>query len=220
MQTRIATLAVAALAGATLAQTTTVFPGGDQAFLNLTNGGTLESAVLESRIGNANPEPGVWEVGLWRFGAVGSPLDQDGRGITNGETATFDIQYDGAGSLSMTIDGASVLSTNITDPFTDIFIRLRGGSDSTVALTALQMNGSDLDVTSISATNGVEYLRISNNGADFGAFQLTGSQQFSWTGNRPNNSGLAAQFKFTNVPAPGGVAAIALGGLAATRRRR
>lgn len=221
--TRFATLAaIAALAPTALADvSTTTFGGGDLGFNELTNNGSLEQAVIESRIGNANPEAGIWEVGLWRFGAVGSPLDQAGRSIANGEVASFSISYDGANSLSMSIGDAEVSSSDIGGTFTDIFIRVRGTATSTVELSGLTLGGDLLDVSSITGHDGVSYLRISNGGAAFGAFTLVGNQSFSWDGARPNNSALAAQFKFTNViPAPGAAALLGLGGLAAVRRRR
>ncbi|MEM7754271.1 MAG: choice-of-anchor W domain-containing protein [Planctomycetota bacterium] len=219
--TRIALIVVAASSVALAAPTTSLYNDGDAGFNDLTLGGTLEQAVVESRIGNANPEAGIWEVGLWRFGAVGTPMDADGRGIDNGEVASFTLDYDGGTGLSFAIDGATVADANIGGTFTDIFIRLRGVANGTATLQNLALDGSALSVSTIDATNGVSYLRIQNVGSDFGAFSLTGEQVFDWTGTRPNNSALAVQFKLTNViPTPGVGAVLGLAGLAATRRRR
>lgn len=211
-----------AFAGVAAAQpVTSLFPGGDAGFNNLTLGGTLEQAVVESRIGNGATS-GTWEVGLWRLGAVGTPLDQAGRNIASDDADGFSLSYDGATGMSFTIAGATVQTNDIGGPFTDIFIRVRSTENSSSIIDGLQFDGSPLSIAGVSVSGNVPagYLRISNGNTPFGAFELTGTQELSWTGTRPNNSALAAQFKMTNViPAPGS-AAIAFLGLGLTARRR
>lgn len=211
---------VAALTALASGQTVSVLAGGDSEFLTLSDGGSLEQAVVESRVGGTN----TWELGLWRFGAVGTPLDQANRSIdAGGESSAFTLSYDGATTLTFTIDGAVVSSTEIGGTFTDIFIRVRSTNDSTSAVRDLQLNGSSLSIDSISSTGAIpaQYLRISNGLADFGAFNLTGTQDLLWTAGNPDDSALAAQFKLSNViPAPGAAAAFGVLGVAASRRRR
>lgn len=209
-------------AGTAAAQTVALFPGGDVGFNDLTLGGTLEQAVVESRIGNGSTT-GTWEVGLWRLGAVGTPLDQAQRNIASDSASAFSLNYDGATGLSFTIGGQTVESDDIGGPFTDIFIRVRSTANSSAIISGLQLDGGSLSISGITVSGAVpaSYLRISNGSTPFGAFELTGLQDFVWTGDRPNNSALAAQFKLTNViPAPGTLA-LALSGLGfASRRRR
>lgn len=78
--------------------------------------------------------------------------------------------------------------------------------------------GAIADLTSSGAVPAA-YLRISNTNA-FGAVSISGQMELSWTGQRPNGSGLAAQIKFSNIPTPGAAAVLGLAGLVATRRRR
>ncbi|MEM0983572.1 MAG: choice-of-anchor W domain-containing protein [Planctomycetota bacterium] len=216
-----ATAAIVLTAPAALAQVEGVAFGGDSDFLALTNNGGLEQAVIESRIGG-----GSWELAAWRFGAVGTPLDQAERTIgAGGETADFTLMYTAAtNTVSFMIDGVSVGTNQVGGPFTDIFIRVRSTTDATSSVDDLFFNGVALaGIDNVGTTGAVpaEYLRITNGGANFGDFTLTGSQSLLFTGNRPTNSSLAAQFKFSNViPAPGAATAFGLAGLAATRRRR
>ncbi|MEN0020209.1 MAG: choice-of-anchor W domain-containing protein [Planctomycetota bacterium] len=215
-------IAVGAVASFAVAQpTTTIFTGGDAGFNALTNNAALEQGVVETRIGNAAMN-GAWEVGLWRFGAVGTPLDQDDRSITNAVAVPFTLNYDGGTTVTFTIGGSTVSDDIGPGGFTDIFIRARSRADTEVSFSDLQLDGVDLDLTSFASTGNVpaQYLRIENSGSSFGAFELTGSQTFSWTGNRPSQSQLAAQIKLTNVPTPGAAAVAMLGfGMAARHRR-
>lgn len=223
----VTAIALSVTAGtAAAAVNASLFAGGDAGFNALTANGVLEQAVVESRIGNAQSEAGIWEVGLWRFGAVGTPIDSAGRSISPSDSNEFTLSYDGATTLSFSIGGATVASSEIGGTFTDIFIRVRSAGDNSLSsIGRLAFDGTLLTPAfGVAATgNGtVNYLRITNGGEAFGAFTLTGLQQLSWTGTRPNNSALAAQFKFTNVvvPAPAAGVTLAVAGIVAGRRRR
>ncbi|MEM7629045.1 MAG: choice-of-anchor W domain-containing protein [Planctomycetota bacterium] len=204
--------------------TSELFAGGDAGFNALTDNGALEQAVVESRVGDGGTNQ-TWELGLWRFGAVGTPLDEANRTIDPASASFWTIEYDGASTLSFSIDGVTVSSDNIGGSFTDIFIRVRAAEESVSSIIRFEINGSRPPLSSVSAEgvggSDVQYLRIRNDGDTFGAFTMTGLQRLDWTGDMPRNSALAAQFKFTNViPSPGAAFLLGAAGLAATRRRR
>lgn len=212
--------AIAATTTASAGVTAAPFAGDDAAFNALTNNGGLEAAAAETRIGNAQAEAGIWEVAIWEQGGVGTPEDQAGRAIANGVAVPFTLTYDGASTVTFTVDGATTSWSGVTSNFTDIFIRTRAVSDTGITLSNLMLNGTPLGSTS-SIGNNVDYLRIQNMGAPFTAFTLTGDQTMGWTSSRPNNSALAAQLKLTNViPAPASLALAGIAGIAVTRRRR
>lgn len=217
----IAAGAVVAMSGSAFgAVTAGVFAGGDAGFNALTENGSLERAVVESRIGNAATS-GTWETAIWDQGASGTIQSQAQRNITNAVSESFVLTWDGVGLVSFEIGGTTVSWDAVPGGFTDIFIRARATENSQASLTDLDLVGSGTFIPSLIVSDGVDYLRIENMGADFGAFTLTGVQEFSWEGTRPNNSALAFQFKLTNViPAPSALAGFGVLGLAALRRRR
>jgi len=202
------------------AVTAGTFAGGDAAFNALTNGGSLERAVAESRIGNAATS-GTWETAIWNQGGSGTIQSQAQRNIGNAVAEPFVLSWDGISTVSFEIGGTSVSWDAVPGGFTDIFIRARATSNSTASMFDLDLVGSGVAIPDLFASDGVDYLRIENMGMDFGAFTLTGVQEFAWEGDRPNNSALAFQIKLTNVvPAPGALAGFGVLGLAALRRRR
>ncbi|MEM9559897.1 MAG: choice-of-anchor W domain-containing protein [Planctomycetota bacterium] len=221
----VALCAGAVATGAQAQITSELFAGGDAGFNALTDNGALEQAVVESRVGDGGTNQ-TWELGLWRFGAVGTPLDEANRTISSGSSGLWEISYDGASTLSFTIDGVTVSSDSIGGSFSDIFIRVRAADASVSSIGRVRFDGDLLDPFEVRAegTGGdsdVQYLRIGNSGDAFGAFTLQGTQALIWTGDMPRNSALAAQFKFTNViPSPGAAFLLGAAGLAATRRRR
>ena len=225
---RTSTIAIASAIAATITATTAAsaaitaapFAGGDAGFNALTNNGALAAAAAETRIGNAQSEAGSWEVAIWEQGGGGTPEDQAGRAIANGVTVPFTLTYDGASTVTFTVDGAMTSWSGVASTFTDIFIRTRSVSNTSITLDNLLLDGTPIPTAS-STGNSVDYLRIQNMGMPFGAFTLTGDQTLGWTGSRPNNSALAAQLKLSNViPAPGALALAGSAGLATTRRRR
>lgn len=221
---RSITFCAAVAAAATVSHaaiSTSVLAGGDAEFLSLTDGGSLEQAVAEGRIGNGATN-GTWEMAIWDIGGSGTVQSQAQLAPVNGTAAPFTITYDGVSTLTYDVGGTSISWNNVAGPFTDIFVRTRSATDSTILLDDLAIDASPLSIDMVSSTgNGdVNYLRIRNMGDDFGAFSLTGTHTFSWTGTRPNNSALAYQFKFSNVvPTPGALAALALAAPVFRRRR-
>jgi len=216
----IAAVAIAVAAPAVAGVTSSVFPGGDAAFLALTDNGDLERAATESRTGNGATN-GTWEFAIWDMGGSGAIQDQAQMNVTNGTAVQWSVEWDGVSTLDYTVSGQTVSWSMVPGAFTDIFIRTRSAADSTVALTQMNLDGTPIADTS--ATNGApaNYLRIQNMGADFGAFTLSGVQTLSWTGDMPNNSALAYQIKCTNgIPAPGAATTLLAGALLTTRRRR
>ncbi len=205
-------------AGANAAFTWSYLAGGDAAFNELTLNGTLERTVTEGRIGN-NALSGTWETAIWKQGGVGTPQSQAQFAWGNGQATAFSIVYDGASTITYTVGQTAISWDAIEGPFTDIFIRTRSAADSSVLLSSLDFDGNAIGDLSSSGNGDVNYIRIGNGGANFGAFAITGLSTFEW-GALPSNSALAYQFKFSNViPGPGALALLALAGLAGRRRR-
>ncbi|MBX3386421.1 MAG: hypothetical protein KF768_07610 [Phycisphaeraceae bacterium] len=203
------------------------FPGGDAGFNALTNNGTLERAVAEGRIGNALTT-GTWETAIWQQGGVGVPKSTAQLNINNGASLPFTLVWNGVDTVTYTVGSTTISWNEVAGGFTDIFIRSRSATDSTLSLTNMSIdlnNDASLEWSggSLSSTgNGtVNYLRLTNMGMNFPAFTLSGTQNLSWTGVQPANSALAYQIKLTNViPAPGAGLLLAFGGLTMFRRRR
>ncbi len=220
----VAVLALAASASSVSASLSlTPYAGGDTAFNLISNNGALERAVTEGRTGT----PGNWQMAIWQQGGVGSPQTQAQFGLSNGAVQPFTITFDGASTITYTANNVPISWNAVAGSFTDIFIRVRSAADSTIALGNVFIDaggGNTLSVGNFSSTGAVpaDYLRVQNGGLPLPAFTITGTHQLSWTSvNPPNGSGLAYQFKFTNVvPTPGAALVLGLGGLAAARRRR
>lgn len=215
------TTAVAALAGAAHGQVSwSYLNGGDAAFLGLTNGGALERAVTEGRIGNRAMN-GQWETAIWQQGAVGTPQTQGQYVFGNNVAVNWSVQFDGASTVTYTL-GSSVLTWNAASGgFTDIFVRIRSEADSSITLSNLDLVGSGLTLGNLASSGGgVDYLRISNT-SDFGAFTLSGTTLMTWGATPPSGSQLAYQVKLSRViPAPGAAGLLAVLGVAAARRKR
>lgn len=210
---------VCALAAPSLASVNwNYFPEGDAGFLALTDHGNLESAVAEGRIGN-NATSGTWETAIWELGGKGTPKDTAQAQWASGIAVPFSLTYDGAGSLTYTVDGISTSWDGVAAGFTDIFIRARSVENAAVELSSLDLAGSGLSIGDlVAAGDGVEYLRVTRCDP-FGAFRFTGQQTFTWDGPMPSNSALAYQIKLTRVvPEPGSLLLLT-GGLLALRRR-
>jgi uncharacterized protein (TIGR03382 family) len=199
-------------------------PGfGDADFLALTQGGSLERAVAESRIGNGATN-GTWETAIWELGGQGAPKDQGQLNQQNGLTVPFSLSWDGVSTVTFSVGPETVSWNQVGGPFTDLFFRLRAGTGTQVEILNLSING-DAYAGSLFANQNqtLEYLRVQDmGGGNIPAFQMTGSQRLVWPiGNRPNNSALAYQIKMTNViPTPGTMAIASLALAAGVRRRR
>lgn len=196
------------------------FAGGDAAFLAISNNGTLERAVTEGRIGD-NGTNQTWERAIWQLGGVGVPQTSGNFAWTNGAPVDFSIVYDGVSSVTYNLGATTLSWGGMAGPFTDIFIRTRATSTSTLLLSDLELVGSGLSIGNLSSANSVDYLRIENMGMNFGAFELRGKATLSWTGGTPTGSALAYQVKLTNViPEPATMMFVAGGVLTLLRRRR
>lgn len=198
------------------------FNEGDTGYSALTDNHLLEQGAVEGRIGN-RLDTGTWELGIWRRSNVGPFLNLSQLGWTNGVAAPFSIVYDGANTVTYTLGGVTISSDQLGGTFTDIFIRTRSANTGSIIVQNINMTGQ-LAIGNISSVGDgtINYLRVSNQGQNFGAFEITGSQVLTWQVNEPpQNSTVSAQFRFTNiVPAPGPVAALATLGLFAARRKR
>ncbi len=213
----VAALTFASAASAT--PTWSYFAGGDAGFNALSNNGSLERAVTEGRIGN-NAVNGTWEQGIWQQGAVNLQV-QGQFAWTNGSLTDWEIVYDGVSSITFTVGTQSISWGGMAGAFTDIFIRSRAATDSTMELVSLDLVGAGLGIGNlVSSGNGdVDYIRIENMGSNFGAFTLRGQSRMTWTGAAPTNSALAYQVKLTNVvPEPASLA-LAIPSLLLTVRR-
>lgn len=202
---------------AVAAPTVAGLAGGDAAFLAITANASLERAVTEARSGT----PGNWAGAIWSpQGGVGSPVATLNHTWANGVPTNFPIVYDGVSSLTFSLGGSAISHSTVSGGFTDIFVRVRSVSGSTVSVSDLDLSGFNIGALSVAGA-GVDYLRVSNNGTAFGAFTITGKQTMSWTGQQPGGSQIAAQLKFTNViPSPGTLSLAGLASLLASRRRR
>ena len=198
------------------------FTEGDAGYSVLTDNHLLEQGSVEGRIGN-RLDTGTWELGIWRRSNIGPFLNLSQLSWTNGVAAPFSIVYDGANTVTYTLGGVTISSSQLGGTFTDIFIRTRSARTGSIIVQNINMVGQ-LAIGNISSEGDgtTNYLRINNQGAHFGAFEITGSQVLTWQVNEPpQNSTVSAQFRFTNiVPAPGPAASLAAVGLFAARRKR
>jgi hypothetical protein len=201
-------------------------PTDDTAFNQLIGSGQFtEKFVTSARIGNGalngDYEQGILNPNQSVNGATGQHQ------WTSGQAKNFSLTYDGT-LLTYVLDGKTLRSTSFTGNASDIFFRTRAAANSSVLLSNLtftDMAGS-FNIGNMTSGNGVstdiDYLRI---GKVKGAFTLTGSTTMSWSGTRPGNSALIAQFKVGNsvdVPEPAtlGALAVVAGGAIAARRKR
>lgn len=211
--------------------------------LGTANNQECENAVAEFRGGNGNTS-GTFEQSLntpTQFGAV-----QAQYAWGNGVAEDFDLVYDGAGTISLSLGSVpqTITMPNPTGSYVGLgtsntmFIRIRNeASDAVISLTGMSLDGMAVgnlvfgqsmdDMTNVGAgSSGAGYLRISD--YDFSqAWSLTGQVALSWTGSIPSNSRLDANFKLTTipeaaVPLPAGVVLLgsALAGVAGLRRLR
>lgn len=196
------------------AATFTDLPGfGDSDFNNAKNSGLFEEDwVAEGRIGN-NANNGTWEQGIfnWTNNTTFPPTSaQDNFVWTSDTPVAFTIDYQAAngGTLTYTLGGQIISSTNLTEAsrfpngLNALYIRTRSNNvEDSVSLSNLSISHSSETfnyVSSLGSSDGdtVNYLLISDIEGDF---TLTGNATLSWLTSRPNNSALAFQVKGGNV---------------------
>ncbi len=193
------------------------YAGGDVGYEMASNNGAWESGTVEGRIGN-RLAIGTWELALWRVHDVGPFLAQGQLAWAYGFPAPFTISYDGATSVTYTVGGVTIATTQMGGPFTDIFIRTRSATFGSVELANMSVEGVAIGDLSSFGNGTVNYLRVTNGGSAFGAFTIRGTERLTWLASDPPiNSQVSAQFRFTNTPAPATLIALAP---LATRRRR
>jgi hypothetical protein len=221
-------LAVSALftAGAVAGPIVIPFAGTDAAYEALTENYTREAGVAEGRIGN-RLNIGTWEISLRRY-SNGGPLFNLGQlNWINGQAQPFTITYDGAHAVTYQVGSTVISTTQLGGTFSEIFIRTRSAAGASVSLSSISIDGSvSVHGISSSGDGDVDYVQIGNRLGDlatpFSSFTITGFQTLNWTtSNPPVNSGLNAQFRFTNViPSPGSLAVLGIVGMVSIRRRR
>ncbi len=198
------------------------FPEGDAWYNVLSNNAAREQGTVEGRIGN-RLNIGTWELGIWRVHDIGPFLALGQLEWFNGVAAPFSIVYDGSRGVSFSLGTSTITTTELGGTFTDIFIRTRSATFGDVDLSSMRLftASGELpigDLASMGAGD-VEYIRIENMGQRFGAFELRGQMKLTWLASDPPiNSQVNAQFRFTNVPSPASLAALAP--LALRPRRR
>lgn len=211
-----------AVSGASAAISWSSFGLGDAGFNAITNNGALERAVAEGRIGD-RLAAGTWEQAIWRQGGVTMQTNAN-YVYPNGGDVPFDIVWNGVDTVTYTVGSQSLSWSAVPGAFTDIFIRTRSATDSTLELFDMDLDGLPIGSMTSSGNGDVQYIRITNDFANFGAFTLSGVSRLTWNnGNAPTNSALAYQVKLTNtteIPSPSGCAVLGLAAIAACRRRR
>jgi hypothetical protein len=211
----IATLGVVASAATASAVTFMPLTGYTDAQFEqeIADGLLKEPWAVESRIGN-NSLSGDQELQIFEprpFNVV----EQGQRVWGNGEAVNFTLDFDG--SLLTYAVGTNILQTTEFgggDTITDLFFRLRSTENSSVSLTNLMLDGTALPNWDASGGE-INYFKASDFG---GAFSLTGTSTFSWTGERPRGSQLAYQIKAIvdegpEVPEPATLSLLSLGAL-------
>jgi hypothetical protein len=202
-------------------------PADDMAFNQLISSGQFtEKFVTSARIGNGAMSGGDYEQAILNPNqSVNGSSGQ--HSWSSGAGKNFSLEYDGT-LLTYVLDGKTLTSTSFTGNASDIFFRTRATASSSVLLSNLTFTDTagSFNISNMTSGNGsstdIDYLRI---GKVKGAFKLTGTTTMSWTGARPGNSALIAQFKVGNsvdVPEPATLGALAMvaGGAIAARRKR
>ncbi|MGF1461421.1 MAG: choice-of-anchor W domain-containing protein [Leptolyngbyaceae cyanobacterium] len=222
-------VAMTLLADAAMAVSFQPLPGlSDTDFNQLIDDGTFsEDFIVESRSGNGRLN-GTYEFAILEVeppGPGGPPAAQGQFAWQNGVPVDFEVSYDGAGSVSYTVDGNPLNAFGVDDLTTGInalYIRTRSNNDGSVTeLSNLMIDGKTYTGT-VRSEDGdtIDYIKIT----DFSsAFTLTGQSTFSWTGSSiPTNSKLAYQIKTgyeapsQSVPEPVGLSLLSLGMLGGT----
>lgn len=200
----------------------------------------IEEFVAQTQIGNnwdQNPLSGGVELQLFDVtynpngtrsfaNAAGAPAQQFA--IPNGQAVDFSLQVQGS-IVTYTVGGKVLSSSAFEGPFTDLFLRTRSTTASSLKLSNLVLNGKSIDDLLSNSLDTINYLQISNIKGDF---TLIGQSTMTYTkGNTgPKNAALAYQIKGlrsleppASVPEPTTVFALLLMGAAvvgSTKRKK
>ncbi|MDJ0736534.1 MAG: PEP-CTERM sorting domain-containing protein [Nostocaceae cyanobacterium] len=171
------------------------------------NGEFSELFVAEGRIGNNSINTAERELSIngpltpTASGQLigGEPIVTEEFVWGNGQEFDFNLEYTGQ-VVNYTVGNQLLSSTSLTGDATDIFLRTRATTDSSMTLTQLVLEGQEIGSLSSSVTGSgsdVDYLQISEISTPF---QLAGKVSMSWTGEQPLRSNLAYQLKVGNSP--------------------
>jgi hypothetical protein len=212
------------------AQAAQLVPGNltDTQFNQLiTSGQFTEKFVTSSRAGNA-AVGGTYETGILNPLNNLNPVAQGDYKWVSGQSVAFSLEYDGT-TVKYKVGNQVLTSTAFTGNASDIMVRTRAADKTSMLLSNLSFtdtNGTmamgNLTSAGASGASDVDYLRLAGVS---GAFKITGTSMMTWSGARPTNSNLIAQFKVGNspkaVPEPATMGALVLvaGSAIAARRK-
>lgn len=151
----------------------------------------------------------------------------------SGEEVEFELSFDGS-NLSYTVGGETIQSLDVTQGDFDIngmLLSTTSTENSSVTLRDLMFDDGDMSMEELSSSElDSDFLKIT--GID-NSFTLTGTQVFSWNGERPQDFDLAYQIRVgtfqdplasalasSEIPEPATISLFSLGAIALGLKRR